>query len=143
MSAKPGPAATLYPASEKQAGRIATPGGRRLGELTLERLLAGEVSRQDMGITPAALRLQAEVARDVGRDRLATNFLRGAELAAVPQEEIFAAYELLRPGRAKDKQALRDLAERYRKDYGATEIAQLIEDAAEVYERRNLFRKRY
>ena len=133
----------LYPASEKQAGRIVTPGGHSLDDLTLENVLKGTLTIEDVGIQPASLRLQGEVARAAGRDRLADNFDRGAELVDVPQEEIFETYEMLRPGRARNKAELLELAERYRQEYGAVHIAELIENAAEVYERRNLFRKRY
>ncbi len=143
MSDEAGKADALYPASEKQAGRIATPGGRGLGELTLANLAAGKLSAKDIGISADALRIQAEVARAVGRGRLADNFERGAELTGVSQEEIFRTYELLRPGRAKGKQELLALAARYRDELKAPAIAALIEDAADVYERRRLFRKRY
>ena len=133
----------LYPASEKQAGRIVTPGGHSLDDLTLANVLKGRLTIKDVGIQPASLRLQGEVARAAGRDRLADNFDRGAELVNVPQEEIFETYEMLRPGRVRNKDDLLELAKRYRQEYGAVHIAELIENAAEVYERRNLFRKRY
>ena len=135
--------AVHYPASEKQPERLSTPAGHRLDELTLENVLCGEITDRDLGISAQALRFQSAVARSVGRDRLADNLDRGAELSAVPQEEIFATYEMLRPGRAEEKQALLDLARRYREKYAAHRIADLIEDAAETYARRNLFRKRY
>ncbi len=133
----------LYPASEKQAERIATPGGHKLSDLTLANLAAGKLTAKDIGVSANALHLQAEVARTVGRDRLADNFERGAELTGVSQEEIFRTYELLRPGRAKDKEELLALAARYHEELKAPAIAALIEDAAEIYERRRLFRKRY
>ena len=143
MDDKPKQADALYPVSEKQADRIATPGGHKLDELSLANLLAGKLTTRDIGITPEALRLQAEVARSVGRARLAENLMRGAELTKVPQEEIFRTYELLRPGRASGKQELLDLAARYRREFDAKGIARLIEDAADLYERRDLFRKRF
>lgn len=143
MDDKKSKAAALYPASEKQADRIRTPGGHKLSDLTLQNVLAGILTEQDLGISPEALQLQGEVARAVGRSCLAENFDRGAELTKVPQEEIFKTYELLRPGRAGTKQELLDLARSYRETYAAPNIAELIEDAAEVYERRGLFRKRF
>lgn len=143
MDADERAAAALYPASEKQPGRLRTPAGRRLDELTLEKVLSGEITDGDLGISAQALRFQSAVARSAERDRLADNLERGAELSAVPQEEIFATYELLRPGRAPDRQALLDLARRYRERYAAHRIADLIEDAARAYARRDMFRKRY
>ena len=136
-------AAALYPASEKQADRITTPGGHKLSALTLENVLAGKITPSDIGISSEALQLQGEVARAVGRSCLAENFDRGAELAEVPQEEIFETYELLRPGRARGKQELLDLAQRYREIHKAPNIARLIEEAAEVYGLRGLFQKRF
>jgi propanediol dehydratase small subunit len=38
---------------------------------------------------------------------------------------------------------MRDMARRLRRDYDAERIAGLIEEAAEVYERRGLFKKRF
>ena len=133
----------LYPASEKQAERIATPGGHALSDLTLENVLEGELTAEDVGIRPDTLQLQAEVARAAGRSPLAENFERGAELVDVPQDEILETYEMLRPGRARNKAELLELADRYRTRYNAPHIAALIEDAAETYERRNLYRKRF
>jgi propanediol dehydratase small subunit len=135
--------ATLYPASERQADRICSPGGHRLNDLTLKNALAGKLTAQDIGITPEALRHQSEVARSVGRSCLANNFERGAELTSVSQDEILETYELLRPGRARNKQELLDLAGRYRESHAAPHIARLIEEAAEVYELRGLFQKRF
>lgn len=136
-------AAALYPASEKQPERLSTPAGHRLDELTLEKVLSGEITEGDLGISAQALRFQSAVARSAERDRLADNLERGAELCAVPQEEIFATYEMLRPGRAADRQALLDLACRYRERYAAHRIADLIEEAARAYARRGLYRKRF
>ena len=133
----------LYPASEKQQDRLTTPGGHTLSDLTLPNVLAGRLGTGDLGISPDALRLQRDVAEATGRSCLAENFERGAELTGVSQDEIFATYNLLRPGRAESKQVLLDLARRYRDEHDAPEIAGLIEDAAEAYERRGLFRTRY
>ena len=143
MDGDKGAAAARYPASEKQPERLRTPTGRRLDELTLAKVLSGEITEGDLGISAQALRFQSAVARAAERGRLADNLERGAELSAVPQEEIFATYELLRPGRAPDREALLDLARRYRERYAAHRIADLIEDAAGAYARRGLFRKRY
>ena len=143
MASKKSTAADLYPASEKQAERIRTPGGHRLSELTLDNVLAGKLSARDIGITAGALRLQGEVARAVGRSRLAENFERGAELTKVSQDDLLTTYELLRPGRAREKQDLLDLARRYREEHAAPNVARLIEEAAEIYELRGLFRRRF
>ena len=46
--------------------------------------------------------MQAGIARAAGRDRLALNLERAAELVAVPQDVILETYEMLRPGRLSD-----------------------------------------
>jgi propanediol dehydratase small subunit len=53
------------------------------------------------------------------------------------------AYELLRPGRARSRADLNDLAQTMRENYAAERIASFIEEAAETYEKRGLFAKRY
>jgi propanediol dehydratase small subunit len=97
----------------------------------------------DLRITATALRQQAAVARSAGRPTLGENFDRAAELVDVPQEVLLQIYELLRPGRAKDKTELLAAADRLRHDYGATIMADFITQAASVYERRGLFTFRF
>ena len=133
----------LYPVAEKQASRLRTRTGKTLDELTLDAVREGRIDAADIAITPEALRLQAEVAETAARPQLGENLRRGAELAGVPQETIFETYELLRPGRACDKAELLALAERYRREFDAPAIAALIEEAAAVYARRGLYRKRF
>ena len=133
----------LYPLSEKAPHLVRSQTGLTLADFTVDAVLEGRISAADLAITPEALRLQADVARAVGRDRLAENFERAAELVAVPQEMLLDTYELLRPGRAKSANELRERAGLMRRDYGATRIAALIEEAADVCERRGLFTKRF
>jgi glycerol dehydratase small subunit/propanediol dehydratase small subunit len=52
-------------------------------------------------------------------------------------------YELLRPGRAKDKTSLLEAARKLRAQYSAERMARFVEEAAEVYDRRGLFRYRF
>jgi propanediol dehydratase small subunit len=101
------------------------------------------VELEDLRITPEALRMQADIARAAGRPMLAANFGRAAELVDVPQDFIMKIYELLRPGRAKDKQPLLDAARTLRETHRAERMAAFVEEAAEVYERRGLFTYRY
>lgn len=135
-------ARTLYPLAENAADRIRTPTGKSLSDLTIEAVLAGDVTAADLAITPEALHLQADIAESVGRRTLADNFRRAAELVNVPQDVIMDTYELLRPGRATPE-TLRAQAARLRQDYGADLIADFIDEAATAYVRRNIFAKRY
>jgi propanediol dehydratase small subunit len=133
----------LYPIGETAPERVTTRRGRPLAQLTLENLQAGQVVHGDLGITAEGLRHQAAVARSAGRPCLARNFERGAELVAAPDELILEVYELLRPGRAKEPGELTRMAMRLRREHGAERVAALVEEAAEVYRRRGLFRSRF
>jgi propanediol dehydratase small subunit len=132
-----------YPLAEKRPDLIAGPRGKALSEITLADVLQGEVALEDLRITPAALRLQAEVARAAGRPTLAENFERAAELVGAPQDVIMRTYELLRPGRAQSADELRVAARTLREQHGAPLIAAFIEEAADAYEARGLFQRRF
>lgn len=133
----------LYPVSEKAQDRATSASGLPLGRLTLEEVVAGRIGAGDIRISAEALRLQADIARAAGRDRLALNLERAAELVSVPQDVILETYEMLRPGRVTDPTLLSARAEMLRRDYGAHAVAALIDEAVAVYARRNLFRRRY
>ena len=132
-----------YPLSEKRPELVRGKRGKQLADITLDRLLAGEVEMEDLRITTEALELQADVARSARRPMLAANFERASELVDVPQDLIMEIYELLRPGRATSKERLLDTAKRLRSDYRAERMAAFIEEAAAVYERRGLFTYRF
>ena len=132
-----------YPLAEKRPELIEGRRGKKLDDISLDALVAGEVALEDLRITPAALRLQAEISRSAGRPMLAENFERAAELVDVPQDFVMQVYELLRPGRAKDKAPLLDAARKLRETYKAERMARFVEEAAEVYERRGLFTYRF
>ena len=132
-----------YPIAEKHASQVKGARGKSLADITLDAVLGGDITIEDLRITPQALEAQADVARSAGRSRLADNFLRAADLVAVPQDVIMRAYELLRPGRAKSKADLLAMAKLMREDHKAERIAAFIEEAADVYEQRGLFTKRY
>jgi len=133
----------LYPISEKAPEAAVSASGMPLDCLTLDAVVSGEIGAADIRISSEVLRLQAGIARAAGRDRLALNLERAAELVNVPQEVILETYEMMRPGRISDPGLLSARAEMLRRDHGATNIAALIDEAVEVYKRRNLFRRRY
>jgi propanediol dehydratase small subunit len=132
-----------YPLAEKRLEIVRGKRGKCLDEITLEALLEDRVTLEDMRITDAALRQQAEIARAAGRDTLAANFERGAELVDVPQDTIMRIYELLRPGRTQSQEELLAAARELREQHRAEGIAAFVEEAAAVYERRGLFKKRF
>ena len=132
-----------YPLAEKRPDLVTGKGGKPLEAITLDAVVGFEAGLDDLRVTPDALRRQAEIARDAGRATLAANFERAAELCDVPQDFIMEVYELLRPGRAKDKAPLIEAARVLRETYGAGRMASFVEEAAQVYERRGLFTYRF
>jgi propanediol dehydratase small subunit len=126
-----------YPLASHRPELLKTPTGKRLDEITIEAVLAGEVTADDLRIAPETLRLQAQIADSVGRPQLAQNFRRAAELTALPDEKVLGIYNALRP-RASTKRHLTDIAEELERDYSATLCGRLVREAADVYERRGI-----
>lgn len=132
-----------YPLAENRPDLVKSARGKPLAELTLSGIESGAVTLADLRITPQALQDQAVIAAKAGRPTLGRNFARAAELVDVPQAELLRIYELLRPGRAREKAELLAAAATLRDQYGATSMAAFVEEAAEVYERRGLFTFRF
>ncbi|WP_315942003.1 diol dehydratase small subunit, partial [Salmonella enterica] len=65
-----------YPLANKHPEWVKTATNKTLDDFTLENVLSDNVTAQDMRITPETLRIQAAIAKDAGRDRLAMNFER-------------------------------------------------------------------
>ena len=132
-----------YPLAETRSSEIRGQRGKSLDDITLSSVMNGQTQMEDLRITPKALADQAELSRAAGRATLALNFERAAELVNVPQDFIMSAYELLRPGRATSKDQLLTVAETFRKTYNASRMADFIDEAAEIYERRGVFTRRF
>jgi propanediol dehydratase small subunit len=112
--------------------------GRDSDELTLDRLARGELGPDDVRIHPATLRRQAATAERHDNPQLAANLRRAAELALLPEAEVLALYEALRPHRATAEE-LEELAGRL-DALPAPLCAALVREAAGVYARRGLLR---
>ncbi len=132
-----------YPLAETRSDRIKGKRGKSLDDITLDSVVAGRVTMEDLRITPQALADQAEISRAAGRPTLALNFERAAELVGVPQDFIMSSYEMLRPGRAKSRDQLLEVANTFHQVYKAERMAKFIEEAADTYERRGLFTYRF
>ena len=132
-----------YPLAETRSDKIRGQRGKSLDDITLAAVIAGDITMEDLRITPHALADQAEISRAAKRPTLALNFERAAELVNVPQDFIMSSYEMLRPGRAKSKEQLLEVATTFRKEYKAERMAKFIEEAADVYERRGLYTYRF
>ncbi|HWR08461.1 diol dehydratase small subunit [Sporomusa sp.] len=128
-----------YPLASKRPELLKTPTGKTLDEITLEKVMNGEVSSDDVRITPQTLRLQAEIADGVGRYQFANNLRRAAELVAIPDARVLEIYNAMRPYRSS-KQELLAIAEEMEVKYNAKINAAFVREAAEVYERRNRLR---
>ena len=89
-----------YPLGERRPELVTTPAGTPLAEVTLDGLRSGRISPGELRATPQTLLHQAAVARAAGREQLAENFERAAELASLPDDEVLAVYTALRPRRA-------------------------------------------
>jgi propanediol dehydratase small subunit len=81
-----------YPLAETRSDRIKGQRGKSLDEITLDAVIAGAVTMEDLRITPKALADQAEISRAAKRPTLALNFERAAELVGVPQDFIMSSF---------------------------------------------------
>ncbi len=110
--------------------------GKPVESLTVEAVRASEVGVADLRIHPDTLERQAVVAAEHDNPQLAENLRRAAELTRLPDEEVLAVYEALRPGRSTPAQLTQlaaSLAAR-----GLPRGAALLTEAADVYARRGL-----
>jgi propanediol dehydratase small subunit len=126
-----------YPLASHRPELLRTPTGKRLDEITMQAVLAGDVVAEDLRIAPDTLRLQAQIAESGGKAQLGQNFRRAAELTALPDEKVLGIYNALRP-QASTKQELLDIAEELERDYSAPLCGRLVREAADVYERRQI-----
>ena len=117
-----------------------TPSGLAIGELTLDALRAGRLDADDIRATPETLRRQAEVARAAGREQLAGNLDRAAELASVPADRLLEIYTALRPRRSTAEQ-LETWARTLEDGHRAPLTAAFVREAASVYAERGLLRE--
>lgn len=118
---------------------LAAASGKVASAVTLDHL--EELSPEDLRISGETLRAQASVAGQSGFSQLAENLARAAELTAVPNEELLMMYETMRPGRATLEE-MQALADRLEQEFGATQTAALVREAAAVYAQRKLLKNR-
>jgi propanediol dehydratase small subunit len=125
-----------YPLGKHAPGLVRTPAGVPLDRVTLAAARAGELVASDLRASAETLRRQSEVARAAGREQLADNLERAAELAEVPEEELLQIYTALRPRRATLAE-LESWAARL-EQRGAGRTAAFVREAAAVYRERDL-----
>jgi propanediol dehydratase small subunit len=126
-----------YPLSINRPDLLRTPTGKALANITMAGVVSGEVTNEDLRVTPDTLVMQGRIAESVGRRQLGENCRRAAEMTAIPDEEVLAMYNALRP-RASSAAQLEQIASRLESDYSATTCAALVREAAHVYADRDL-----
>lgn len=126
-----------YPLSVHRRDLLFTPTGKSIDDLTMEAVVSGDVEAADLRISPDTLRLQAEVSEKVGRKQLGANLRRAAEMTALSDERVLAIYNALRPN-ASSKAELESIADELESQYNATLLAELVREAADVYQRRDI-----
>lgn len=128
-----------YPLANRRPDLVKTPTGKQLQDISLDKVISGEIQADDVRITGETLELQAQVAEAVGRSQFARNLRRAAELTKVPDERILEIYNALRPYRSTKAELLAIAAE-LENVYQARVNAALVKEAADVYERRGRLR---
>ena len=127
-----------YPLGSRRPDLVATPSGMPLDDVTLDAARSGRLVAADVRATSATLRYQAAVARAAGRDPLADNLERAAELASVPDGELLEIYTALRPGRSSVVEL--DAWATKLETYGAQLTAAFVRHATAAYVERGLIR---
>ena len=108
-------------------------------EVTLEAVRLGQLHPEDLTIRRDTLLAQAQRAEAEGYPQLGRNFRRAAELTAVPNDVLLAAYEKLRPYRASYFELLA-LSQEIAARYDAPETGAYIREAAEAYRDKGLLK---
>ena len=129
-----------YPLGKKRPEILKTFTGKKLADITLSAILNDEIDAQDIRISPETLMLQAEIAGAAGRHLLAKNFKRAAELCTLPDEKVLKIYNALRPNRCT-RTELESIAAELAGTYEASLCAELIREAAMVYEKRGFLKQ--
>lgn len=120
-----------YPIADKRPDLIKTATGKNFKDLTYDQVISGQLKAEDLRIRPETLELQAQVADSVGRDAFGGNLRRAAELIAVPDARLLEIYNALRPYKST-KEELEAIAVELENQYGATQSAALVREAAEI-----------
>jgi propanediol dehydratase small subunit len=126
-----------YPLGQKEADTITSRTGKKLSEITLDEVLRGNVTAEDIKISSEMLRRQGQVAAEADNPQMEANFERAAELVNVPDQVILEMYNKLRPNRSTKRELLL-MAQELLEKYHAPHCAKLVLEAAEIYEKRGI-----
>ena len=123
-----------YPIAKKHPEWIDLGQGRDLSHITMDNVMAGHITMDDLKISPSILKAQGQIAKAGGRDQIELNFSSAAEMTKVSDKRLLEMYHALRPYRSS-KQELLDIASEL-DGLGAPICANFVREAAENYERR-------
>lgn len=126
-----------YPLGEYEKEQIASKTGKKLADLTLDEVLKGNVTADDIKISKEMLARQGAVCIENDNPAMASNFERAAELVDVPDDVILMMYNKLRPNRST-KEELALMAQELLEKYHAPHCAKLVLEALEIYEKRGI-----
>lgn len=126
-----------YPLGVHHKDSITSKTGKKLGDITLDEVMKGHISSEDIKISKETLKAQGQVAKENGNAPMEKNFERAAELIDVPDDVILKMYDKLRPNRST-KLELVQMAQELLEKYNAKNCAKLVLEAAEVYEKRGI-----
>jgi propanediol dehydratase small subunit len=129
-----------YPLAIKRPDLVKSATGLGLGELTLDKVMEGKLTFDDIKIHPQTLEYQAQIAISAGRPQIANNLRRAAELTRIPDARVLEIYNAMRPYRST-KQELLDIANELENKYQAKVCAAFVREAVTVYEKRGRIKK--
>ena len=129
-----------YPLADKAPELIKTVTGVKFTDITYEKVISGEITGDDLRISPEVLEMQAQVSESAGNAAFATNLRRAKELIPVPDDRLIEIYNALRPYRSTKKELL-DIADELENKYNAKVCAAFVRESAGVYEIRDRLRK--
>ena len=72
-----------YPIAKKHPEWIDLGQGRNLSHITMDNVMAGHITMDDLKISPSILKAQGQIAKAGGRDQIELNFSRAAEMTKV------------------------------------------------------------
>lgn len=128
-------AKTDYPLAKKRPDLVKSATGLPIDEITVDKVVAGKLSFDDIRIRPETLEYQAQIAESGGRPHVSSNLRRAAELTRIPDARVLEMYVALRPYRST-KAELMAIADELESKYQAKICAKFVREAAQVYEKR-------
>lgn len=137
---KVGTSVADYPLGTKRPDRVKSASGLRLADITLEKVVSGEIKFEDVKIRPETLEQQAEIAKSAGRASIASNLKRAAEMTRIPDDRVLEMYNALRPYRSTREELLA-MASELETKYQAKVCAEFVREACEVYGNRDRLKK--